>query len=91
MEVNIINKNGLDAVLSVKVQESDYKEDFEKSLKNYGRTMKVPGFRPGHIPTGLIRKMIGKDAKHELVDKFLQKNIFSLYFYQHRKSINNSD
>src|ERR1039458_1607220 len=61
--------------MSVKVQESDYKEDFEKSLKNYGRTMKVPGFRPGHIPTGLIRKMIGKDAKHELVDKFLQKNI----------------
>lgn len=75
MEVTINNREGLDAVLSVKVPEMDYKEDFEKSLKDYGRKMNVPGFRPGKIPTGIIKKMIGKDAKREIVEKFLQKNI----------------
>jgi trigger factor len=75
VEVNISNREGLDAVLSVKVSEADYKEDFEKSLKDYGRKMNVPGFRPGKIPTGIVKKMIGKDAKRELVEKFLQKNI----------------
>jgi trigger factor len=75
VEVNINNREGLNAVLSVKVQESDYKEDFEKSLKEYGRKMNVPGFRQGKVPTGIVKKMIGKDAKRELVEKFLQKNI----------------
>jgi trigger factor len=75
VEVNISNRDGLDAVLSVKVTEADYKEDFEKSLKDYGRKMNVPGFRPGKVPNGLVKKLVGKDAKRELVEKFLQKNI----------------
>jgi trigger factor len=75
VELTINNKKGLDAVLSVKIQEADYREDFEKSLKEHGRKMNVPGFRPGKIPTGVIKKLIGKDAKRELVEKFLQKSI----------------
>ncbi len=75
MEVNINNQVGLDAILSVKIQESDYKEEFDKSLKDYGRKMNVPGFRPGKVPNGVIQKLIGKDARHETVEKVLQKGI----------------
>ncbi len=75
MEVNINNQVGLDAVLSVKISESDYKDEFEKALKDYGRKMNVPGFRPGKVPTGVIQKLIGKDARHETVEKVLQKGI----------------
>lgn len=75
MELTINNKEGLDAILSVKLTEADYKEDFEKSLKEHGHKMHVPGFRPGKIPTGVVKKMIGKDVKRELVEKFLQKSI----------------
>lgn len=75
MEVSIHKQGGLDAVLSVKISENDYREDFEKALKDYGKKMRVPGFRPGKIPTGIVRKMVGNDAKRELIEKFLQKNI----------------
>lgn len=75
MEVNISNQVGLDALLTVKITEADYKEDFEKSLKENGRKMNVPGFRPGKVPTGVVKKMIGKGVRHEVVEKLLQKSI----------------
>jgi len=76
VEVLINNQAGLDANLSVKIQEADYSQELDKALKDYGRKMNVPGFRPGKIPTGVIRKMIGKDAKREVVEKVLHKSIY---------------
>ena len=75
MEVSINNQSGLDANLSVKILESDYNAELDKSLKEHGRKMNVPGFRPGKVPTGVIRKLIGKDAKRETVEKVLHKSI----------------
>jgi trigger factor len=75
MEVSINKQGGLDAVLSVKIAEADYREDLDKTVKEYGKKMRVPGFRPGKVPAGIIRKMVGNDAKREVVERFLQKNI----------------
>jgi trigger factor len=75
VEVNISRQQGLDAVLSVKVQGEDYAQDFEKSLEDYRKKVALPGFRKGKVPLGVIRKMVGKDVKRELVERFLQKSI----------------
>ncbi len=47
-------------LIKVTVGEQDYGEAVEKALREYKRKANVPGFRPGMVPMGIIRKMYGK-------------------------------
>ena len=47
-------------LLKVTVGESDYGEAVDKALRDYRRKANIPGFRPGMVPMGIIRKMYGK-------------------------------
>jgi trigger factor len=57
MEITTEQKQGGTMVLTVKVAEADYAPEVDKRLKEYRRTANVPGFRPGMVPMGIIRKM----------------------------------
>lgn len=45
--------------LTVTLQKEDYMPAFEGSLKKYAKNAAVPGFRKGHVPAGMIKKMYG--------------------------------
>ena len=53
------------SLLTVKVGESDYGEAVEKTLRNYKRKANIPGFRPGMVPMGIVKKMYGKSVTAE--------------------------
>ena len=53
------------SLLTVKVGEQDYGEAVEKTLRNYRRKANIPGFRPGMVPMGIVKKMYGKSAVAE--------------------------
>ena len=60
--MNIV-RNDIDAVnatVTVQVSKADYAEKVEKTLKEYKRKANIPGFRPGMVPVGLLKKMYGK-------------------------------
>ena len=44
-------------------------------LKNYRKKANMPGFRPGMVPAGLIKKMYGKAALAEEVNKLISKGL----------------
>lgn len=46
--------------VTVKLEKDDYLPSFEKSLKQYAKSVNVPGFRKGMVPSGMIRKMYGQ-------------------------------
>ncbi len=48
------------SLVKVTVGEQDYGEAVEKSLRDYKRKANIPGFRPGMVPMGLVKKMYGK-------------------------------
>uniref|UniRef100_UPI0040577D66 trigger factor n=1 Tax=Alistipes sp. TaxID=1872444 RepID=UPI0040577D66 len=47
-------------LLKITVGVEDYGEAVEKELRNYKRKANIPGFRPGMVPMGIVRKMYGK-------------------------------
>ena len=65
----------LNAVLKVKIEKKDYEERVENVLKDYRRKANVPGFRPGKVPSGMIRKMYGKAVLVEEVNKLISESI----------------
>ena len=46
--------------MKVVVNEADYGQAVEKQLRDYKRKANVPGFRPGMVPMGIVKKMYGK-------------------------------
>ncbi len=61
--------------LTVKVEKNDYLPAFEQSLKKYAKTASIPGFRPGNVPAGLIKKMHGKAVLTEEVLRIVDKQL----------------
>jgi len=79
MNINIEQIDNLNIVVSVQVGNDDYGEKVGEVLRDYRRKANMPGFRPGKVPEGLIRKMYGKavliDEINKLVSESLQNYI----------------
>ncbi|MBN8701633.1 MAG: trigger factor [Bacteroidetes bacterium] len=79
MDIVKENVDALNAVIKVKVAKDDYLPQYETAIKNYQRKAAMPGFRPGKVPTGMIKKMYGKailaDELNKLLSNSLQKYI----------------
>lgn len=67
--------NDLNGVIRVNIEKSDYESKVEKALKEYRKKANMPGFRPGMVPLGLIKKMYGKAALVEEVNTILTQEL----------------
>lgn len=67
--------DALNAVVSIKVEKSDYINKVEKTLKNYCKTASVPGFRKGFVPMSLVKKQYGKAVLIDEINKILQESL----------------
>lgn len=65
MKITKVQKEAGVSLLKVVVDEKDYGEAVEKMLHDYKRKANIPGFRPGMVPMGIIKKMYGKGAVAE--------------------------
>ncbi|WP_354665646.1 trigger factor family protein, partial [uncultured Muribaculum sp.] len=50
MNVSIEKTGNVSAILTVSIEENDYKEKVTKELKEIGKKHNIPGFRQGHVP-----------------------------------------
>ncbi len=69
----------LQAIIHINIQEEDYKDKVNDVLKSYRKKANMPGFRPGMVPMGMIKKMYGAsvlaDEVNKLVSEALDKYI----------------
>ena len=67
MQVTETLSDGLKRGFSVVVPASEIERKTTKKLAEIGRTMKLPGFRPGKVPQSLIRQRFGRDVVAEVM------------------------
>lgn len=75
MKVSFDAPDKINGLLTITIEEEDYKNDVEKELKNYRKRANVPGFRPGMVPMGLIRRQYGNAVKMDVVNKKLSDEV----------------
>jgi trigger factor len=61
----------------VKVSKEDYLPGFEKKLKEYSKTVNIPGFRKGMVPAGMIKKMYGPSIYTDEILKTVEKQLYT--------------
>lgn len=75
MNITRENVDQLNAVLRVSVEKKDYENQVNNKLKEVKKKAQINGFRPGHVPMGLIKKMAGTQAVVEEVNKLVMDEI----------------
>lgn len=76
MKISFENPDKVNGLLTLTVEEADYKENVEKTLKNYRKKANVPGFRPGMAPMGMIKRLFGTTVKVDEINKLLGDQIY---------------
>ena len=75
--MNITQSTKGENLISIKisVEKADYQETVEKTLKQMKQRANVPGFRPGMVPMGMIKKMYGASAKMEALNTVVSDSL----------------
>lgn len=77
MKIDYVKVSDVIGELTINVEESDYAEKVKKQLKELGKKRAEPGFRPGHVPAGLIEKKYGKAVKYEEINNLVGDAVFN--------------
>jgi trigger factor len=76
MNITRDNVDALNATLKVSLVKEDYEAKVESVLKDMRKKARIDGFRPGMVPTGLIKRMYGKQALAEEVNKIVAESVY---------------
>ncbi len=75
--MNVIREDidALNALLRVEVKPEDYQDKVNKTLNDYRKKANLPGFRPGHVPLGLIKKQYGPSVLADELNKVVNQSL----------------
>lgn len=77
MDTSLINVDSVNAILKVEVKKTDYQAKVNESIKAFRKKANIPGFRPGTVPVGMVKKMYGKSILAEEVNKLVGEAIYN--------------
>ncbi|HNP77314.1 MAG: trigger factor [Cyclobacteriaceae bacterium] len=75
MNITLDKPSATDGTIRITLQETDYLPKVEEKVKEYSRKMNIKGFRQGHVPAGVVRKMFGKSILVEEVNHLLSHSV----------------
>lgn len=62
MKTTLTERDGNTVKLTVEVSTEELQEAFNTQLRKLSREARIPGFRPGKVPTAIVRQRLGDEA-----------------------------
>src|SRR5438093_4151864 len=75
MEITKESIGELNEMVKIQLRPEDYMENVDASIKKTRKIIQMPGFRPGHVPEGMVRKMYGKSILAEELNKIVVESL----------------
>jgi len=75
MQIDKKELDNLTQQISIKIDEKDYADKVEKKLKEYRKTIEMPGFRKGKVPMNLVKQRYEKALIADEVNKMMQDEL----------------
>ena len=75
MNITQESTGDLTATIKIELVKEDYDNQVNKVLKDHQRSASMPGFRPGKVPMGMIKKMYGKAILADEINKIISENL----------------
>ena len=64
--------NPLEKKIEFSVSAAELEAGAQKELKVFGKTAKLPGFRPGHVPAAKVAEMYGFEARNRVLNRLIE-------------------
>ncbi len=77
MDVKYDKLDNLYAVLTIKLEENDYRPKVKKQLHDINMRRPEPGFRPGKVPASLLERKYGKAVKYDVINHEVSETLFN--------------
>ena len=74
MKIDILSKKGLKTTLSIVIDKKTIQNELDKRLTKLKSEVSLKGFRPGKVPTDVIKSQFGKAIYGEVIDKLLHES-----------------
>lgn len=75
MNINLEKSSSTDALISIRIEESDYQQSLDQKIRDYARKANIRGFRQGKVPAGVVRNMFGKSFLADEVNNLISKSL----------------
>jgi trigger factor len=72
MKINVETTSPIERKLSIEVPPERVQQELEKAYVQIGRRVKLKGFRPGHVPRGVLERNFKGEVEREVVEKLVQ-------------------
>jgi trigger factor len=72
MKVEVKSKKGLRTILSIIVDKKNIQLKMDEKLNQLQKEVALKGFRPGKVPSAVIKSQFGKSIYGEVIDKILR-------------------
>lgn len=76
MNVSLTNVDSVNAIIKIEIAKADYQEKVDNAIKTFRKKANVPGFRPGTVPVGMVKKMYGKSILAEEINNLVGENLY---------------
>lgn len=76
MQVSVETTSGLERQLTVTVPADRIDKDVDKQVVQQARTRRMDGFRPGKVPTKVIKRMYGEAIRYDVLNRVVQESFF---------------
>ena len=86
MNISLNKSDNVNGIITIELERADFQENVDKSLNQFRRNANIPGFRPGKVPMGVVKKLYGASVISEEVNKLIN-NSLSNYIQENKLPI----
>jgi trigger factor len=76
MNIQFEAPDKINGLMTITLETADYQPEVEKTLKDYRKRANIPGFRPGQVPMGMIKRQFGPSVKVDVVNRMLGEKLY---------------
>lgn len=73
MNISVEELTSVDKEITIKANREDLSPKFDQAFKKYQKQIQMPGFRPGNVPIGLVKKRFGREIELEEINTYVQE------------------
>ncbi|KGK42285.1 trigger factor [Nitrincola sp. A-D6] len=76
MQVSVETTSGLERQVTITVPAERIDQDVNKQVQQQARSRRLDGFRPGKVPTSVIKRMFGKSIRSDVLSEVVQETFY---------------